>query len=80
MSETTKKSELNDPLLPTDRCKADSDDIQQSLAVWEEIKSILELAVGFFLASVSWIIIKTTDSALLGVSTFNQHQLIQKKL
>ena len=33
-----------------------------------ELRSIAHLAGGIFLANASWVIVKTTDTALLGVS------------
>lgn len=59
---------LEEPLLDTtEKEEKPVEENKQNLTTLEEVRSILELAVGFFLYSLSWILIKTTDSALLGV-------------
>lgn len=46
----------------------ESENKDVSSSAGEELYQIAYLAVGIFLANASWVIVKTTDTALLGVS------------
>ena len=61
-------AEMNQPLLGDSEPPAESEvntDMRTN-GVFQELSELLSLTTAIFIARVSWVIIKTTDSALLG--------------